>query len=153
MKVLEFKHIGPFDGCFWRWEYLAVGEDEVCPIVFTEGRLPTDVVVALSRGVTLWPLYAYLAPLFKEFQWFEWEEVLDEIPYGYFPEFWDFANEHGLEFPWACDECGESQDESPMYLSGYRGNGGVGIESLGWICAECEYLQDQWYREREGQDG
>ena len=127
MKILEFVHVAPFDGCFHRWEYLAVIAEEVYPIVFTPGHLEPHQIVEGGPAV-----------FFEKFRWFEWnQELFDEIPYGYFPAFWAFAQEHDLEFLWKCDECGLLQEGPPLEMSSYCGNGGVGIEAGGWLCPEC----------------
>lgn len=149
MRVLEFKHVGPRDGCFWRWEYLGCDADGVYPIVFTPRHLSPYEIVDLASGTELpdpaSPVGSMLcARLFKDFTWLEWgQELFDEIPYGYFPEFWAFAQEAGLEFIWECSECREPQTDEPIYPSDYRGNGGAGIEVLGWLCADCAYEEDQ----------
>lgn len=150
MRVLEYKHLGPFDGCFWRWEYLFVeGCYIVTPIVFTPSHLSADGVVALALGKEFNEMGPRLqANLFTEFQWYDWGlEIFQEISHAYIPAFWKFAQQHNLVFLWVCDECGEAQDSEPMNMAGYHGNGGIGIEVDGWLCADCAYKQEERYNE------
>lgn len=152
MRILEFKHIAPFDGCFWRWEYLAVDSSidfaEVYPIIFAEGHLTPQQVLTLcyaqpSLARDLMRLKSFefrrYARLFKEFKWYDWgSEIFQGISHAYVPDFWKFAQQHGLYFVWKCDECGKSQFDEPVHMAGCRGNGSIGIEVEGWLCEDCE---------------
>ena len=140
MRVLEFKHIGPFDGCFHCWEYLAVGSNgEVFPIIFTEGRLSPREVVFLSQGAVLRNQYRHYKPLFRDFTWFVWDDPLfHEVPFAYIPRFRRFAARHGLEFTWWCDVCRRPQTGIPVKPSGWKPVGGCFVEVIGWICRQCQ---------------
>lgn len=142
MRILEFKHIGPFDGCFWRWEYLvfdsSIDSGEVYPVVFTGGHLSPDEVLYTEGGTKLSGAPGYCQGLFKEFKWYDWGlEIFQEIPHAYVPAFWRFAQRHGLEFIWVCARCGNPQTEMPITAVSYRKVGGPFLESDGWLCKRC----------------
>lgn len=148
MRILKFKHIGPFAGCPWRWEYIAtdssIDHGETYPIVFTPGHMTLDevVIAALSTTAFLRTEYRYRADLFKEFKWYDWgSKIFQEIPHGYAPLFWEFAQRHSLEFTWECNECGDPQTDEPAYISGYHRAGGNSIEIEGWLCEECMWRE------------
>ena len=143
MRILEFKHIAPFDGCFHEWQYIGVSNDGIDPITLRGGNLRAYEIVDLAEGKHIdrpsWELGFH-----KDFTWYDWPENPDDelmrmLSYNWYPAFWRFALEHGLEFPWQCYECGRlvGLDEPPTEMAGYRGNGGVGIRVEGWICTEC----------------
>lgn len=144
MRILEFRHIGPFDGCHWRREYIAfdsgIDSGETYPVVFTGGHLSPNEVLYTANGTLLNGTLGYHQSLFKEFAWYDWGfEIFQEIPHGYVPAFWEFAQRYGLEFTWECDVCGEKQTDKPIFIARWRGNRGVGIEVEGWLCEDCAY--------------
>lgn len=148
MRILEFKHVAPFNGCWWRWEYVAVDEDGVViPIVFTDGHLTAEKVVAVSAGGD----FGFYTDFFKEFTWLPWDATLyDEIPSSYIPAFADFAKGRGLEFLWYCGSCGNPQYELPIDWSpsSCYSCGGINWEADGWLCNDCiaeKAWQEEWY--------
>lgn len=161
-QVLEFKRVAPFDGCFHRWEYIAMtweGKETrpTChPIVFTDNMLKIHEVVGhlVFHDFGLGPP-SYTYDHYRDPTVYDWgQELFNEVPYGYFPEFYAAAEELGLEFPWQCAECERIiTDEPPCEMAGYKGNGGIGIEPTGWICSECAYERDleeeRWYEEHK----
>lgn len=77
-------------------------------------------------------------------------------PYNLYPTFWRFFESQGLDFEWTCDckhHYGDNPTtEEPVYMSGYKGNGGIGIEVYGWFCDECPHPDDLCWRCEEVMD-
>ena len=160
-QVLEFKHHSPFDGCYWRYEYILLEyfpsdpKPTLYPLVFTENYLSeVDVVDLLVYEDYESPEESFYNEYMEKMQLrkydtptvYDWgPELFKEIPYNYFPEFARVNEEFKVDppFTWQCDECGGESSEAPMFKSGYRGNGGIGIEVTGWLCASCHYERER----------
>lgn len=149
IKILEFKHIAPFGGCFHRFEYIGLEwtsglpKPAVHPIVFTDVHGSAAEVNQYHLGMNA---SDWNATFFKDFVLYDWDEKLwKEIPHGYVPAFAQWAQEMDLPFIWWCDECGEPQEGMPLEMSGWRGNGGVGIEVDGWLCEQCSATKHDYY--------
>ena len=152
MKVLEFKHHSPFDGCFWRWEFLCIDDDgDVLPIIWTENGdhlSDEELVKAYTGQEEIAGKWGFTK--FDCFTMYEWgDELFREVPDNYIPDFAYFAEENDLEFHWWCEECGaEMVTAAELWASiGWRSNGAVGLESNGWLCSACQplYCEDEEY--------
>lgn len=125
MKVLEYKHRSPFVGCFWQWQYMLVDGEELVPIVATR---PYPTKEHLGNLEDDYP--------FTDFRLFNWGDAHHEIPETWFPLFWQFAEQYGLEFWWMCFN-GHWTNAMPCYPGYAKGNGGVGMEYGDWHCLDC----------------
>jgi len=80
-------------------------------------------------------------------------------PTNLLPKLWEFFSYHNYDFQWRCDSDHHDGDDSltcaqPLYISGYTGNGGVGIEVSGWICEDCPDPESLcWNCDHEMEDG
>ena len=166
-KIMEVKHHAPYDGCFWEYNYFLIEHDEHSPEVlykytpiYNSGATKHRLML-LSSAVEL-----YGAALIGDDnakapkQWFysdprihELDDSLwDKLPTNLIPTFHTFFNgglygetehneETGFTFKWNCETCGMTANY-PLYMSGYTGNGGIGINVSGWICENCPDLDD-----------
>jgi hypothetical protein len=128
MNLVSFKHLSPYDGCFWEWQYMGEDKGVLYPISFAYGWRDRPQ----SAPVTLEELNTYDISNLTIEEWNEWMEIsLNDVS-----AFWAFAQEHELPFLWNCEHCGPTHN-APGETGGYRGNGGVGIEVLSLYCDEC----------------
>lgn len=133
-RVLEWKTRAPFDGCFWQYSYALVSNRGMLePIVITgqdKALFPTlDYAIARLGGHDAWRFDSFRIYDVNKHLW-------KEVPDNNIPTFWHFFNDRGEQFVWNCDRCGLTTNR-PDEMSGYKGNGGIGITSLGWYCEEC----------------
>jgi hypothetical protein len=154
MKVLEFKHHAPFDGCFWRWEYIPF-DDKGAYNVSADLKWPyrQSIAEVLEHGLKELDLpvgdYEW-SWQYDTFSIYEWDRKLYKcLPGNWFPVFAEFAENHGLEFWWHCENCGKETCEYPYQYAGYHGNGGVGVEIDGWLCEDCVALEEEEEEEEE----
>ena len=162
MKVLEFKHHAPFDGCFWQYEYVPYSTDGsgiVTAYNISEEKWPYKQSPQEILNHGLMELDLELGEYewnwqYDSFQVYDWTQSLHKhLPDGWFTTFSAFADRHDLKFWWVCAECGHKTDEPPFEMAGYHGNGGVGIEVDGWLCDTCYCeQQDREDAEREAQE-
>jgi len=159
-KVLEFKHHAPYDGCHWQWEYVLVGTThnnhgtfvhQVWNIAHYEPRYGPKMDQVMVQKVVNDPEDSSIPWNYDTFLLFPLDDNLwDEVPTNYIPTFVKFFNGSWVDgtepvvkdldysFKWKCGYGGELTDDYPFLDTGYRGNGGVGVEYDGWVCDEHE---------------
>lgn len=144
MRVLKFKHVAPWEGCNWRFEYLGISGNRAEPIVWTAGYAePQELyeawLSARNAKERLLHPETRLLNRFKEFQLHQWNnELFQHVPANWWPTFWWFGQNHDLEFPWPCEWCGEIQaNKEPAHPGSMRCLGGAQYEPDGWLCNEC----------------
>jgi hypothetical protein len=145
VQLLEFKHIAPFEGCHWRWEYFIVHTPRKraigYPIVFADNHLRRDEIMLYGyheRGVPRSARFYW--GFFGKFQVYEWSTALDEqvIPVPWWPAFWEFCRgARWVTFSWLCDECGEKQWSRPRYAGEMVSGGGTNYEPAAYLCCGC----------------
>lgn len=145
IELLEFRHIAPFEGCHWRYEYFVVRRSGMVlrywPVVFTMCQISPDEV--LDHGYLGLPVpreIRYYWDFFRDFRIYEWKTALDEevIPAGYWPVFHRFCKNHNwIWFSWRCRKCSNKQTAAPRFAGEILNAGGAHYEPGGYLCTKC----------------
>lgn len=167
-KILEVKHHAPYDGAFWEWNYFwaemrgskiksmrpiyAKNQPDPIPVIMN-GEL-VDVLRSRGSSGSHHVMTVEIANGLLDGSYHGW--VFDEaelhsidkslhkhVPNNHIPAFWRAMDDMGKKFTWKCETCGETTAE-PLYIAGYRGNGGVGIEICGWVCENCPDPEEEY---------
>ena len=132
--IIEYRG-GGYDGCFWEYNYCYFDQDGEFIDIFSSGRegCPTlaDLQQAAREGrtLTVWRLedeidrFADLRCLYVTIAL---AKKLDELA--------------GLECYATCPECSRQQPAAEFQVTGYRGDGGIGVIGTHWACEECYSL-------------
>lgn len=146
MKVLEYQHSSPYDGCFWRWEYIPFNDTEAFnisnrkwPYRESPQEIHENGMRLLGQNNDRWRSY-------DTFTVYDWDGSLHtHIPDSWYPVFASFAERMGIDFEWKCHECGGIQKDAPYEMAGYYGDGGIGINVDGWLCDLCAAMHEEEY--------
>lgn len=162
-KVLEVKHWSPYDGAFWEWNVYLVdvthnnrGEfiRKLWPIYNpgqSEGRHSFDInraqfVIENKNDKSGAFEFTELMPLD--------DKLWDKLPTNLIPTTFEFFNgiwwngskpvvQTGYTFRYKCSHCGKLTSSPPTTDTGYKGNGGTGVEFYGWVSED--HLDDYEY--------
>jgi len=149
-RVLEAKHHAPYAGAFWEWNYWLISFENDQPFTITPIYVSGKDRLEFTRLKEMWQAHlaqkdeGYVYPL-DHASFYDLDDDLEkQIPTNLVPDFWKFFNEPGHSpifrqfiFRWTCEHSESLTSNPPHVMSGYRGNGGVGIEVDGWVCDDC----------------
>ena len=167
-KILIFRG-GGYDGCFWEWNALIfesdlkksvkrfLGPEEGNPLVkLADLQLVTGYkgrkVKALieARGA-----FKGVREILGENDGSQRDSFLirTEAQWEFFSKEWNAGFVRTVakaaERPCRCDNCGKFFDPEEIYHTGYRGDGGVGVQYDDNKCSDCAYAEHEDYIARE----
>lgn len=153
-KILIFKG-GGYEGCFWEWNALFFENGELSNKLIS-GRYGSEAIELVNelgpyravRSITRSGLGRYYksdAGTYLIRNSHQWEYFCKEWNSGFVRRVAEIAGEGVL-----CDRCGRYYSPDEIVHTGYKGNGGLGIQFCDNKCRQCadvehdDYIANEW---------
>lgn len=153
-RILIFRG-GGYDGCIWEWNALLFDQGKLAGKQLVSGRsgqhaLATVQELGVYRGVLALIRGGYNSRKEETTPFLirtdaQWETFCKEWNSGFVRTVAKAAGR-----PCRCDRCGKFFDWEEIFHTGYRGDGGVGIQYEDNKCSDCaavehdEYIAEEW---------
>ena len=151
VSIVIFKG-GGYDGCFWEWNALILDKEGISPDSVLSGYKGKEFKSQVEKEGLYYTIRDYNREQYRDTSKAfiiktgkQWELANKEFNKGFIR---DIAR--AADLPCSCDKCGRWKDADYIYHTGYKGNGGIGVEYDDNHCEDCAAeLHEEWFAENE----